>query len=467
MGHLEDFNISNPYASPKFYYLDKIRAHLPWAVFWALAAQGILSITRFFSKMVVGGRFGSGEPGYGSEADLAYYDAAFGIMMLVLALHEAFVTTPLTFFNHREKKTVEQKFAGKMLFLSLLFSIAALVLVAAVTWYQYAFIEIGQEFLWAMIALTVLMPFQAVKEFSRRWLLANLQVQQSAMLELGFAASFLLLIGSLIYLTQVNAATVFGITVVANIVCLVGWWIFFRKSFSVELVGVRQQAVDNFSYGKWIAGENMCSVAMMFFSQWFLISSVGEVAAGVYSACLTIVFLANPFLLGISSIFAPSVAREFSEKGWKGMFPILSSYSVFVGLVLIAFSASLFFVGESLTTLAFGEKYSDYFATTNGGKNTVTFVLSLAMPCFGLSFLLTCCILAADKPIYCFYAAAVGLVTTILMNFSFAQPTLHTAALSFVVGAFSTMLFRAMVVLKMYRDYQKNERLGSPEVSSS
>ena len=465
MRHLEDSTISNPYASPKLHYLDKIRARLPWAVFWALAAQGILSITRFFSKMVVGGRFGSGEPGYGCEADLAYYDAAFGIMMLVLALHEALITTPLTFFNHREKKTVEQTFAGKMLYLSLLFSILALIVMAIVTWYQYAVIEIGQGFLWAMIALTALVPFQLVKEFSKRWLLANLQVRQSAMLEVGFATSFLLLIGGLIYMAQVNAATVFAITIVANIICLVGWWAYFKDSFSVKLDGVRQQAGDNFKYGKWIAGENICSVAMMFFSQWFLISSVGEVAAGVYSACLTIVFLANPFLLGVSSVFAPSVAREFNQKGWKGMLPVLLSYSAFVSLVLIAFSAALFFLGESLTTFAFGEKYSDYFAAIGDGRNTVTFLLSLAMPCFGLSFLLTCCILAADKPVYCFCAAFVGLVTTIGMNFSFAQPTLHTAAASFVVGAFATMLFRAIVVLKMYRDYQKSDRCGSPEVA--
>lgn len=466
MVHFEDSAISNPYASPKFHYLDKIRARLPWAVFWALTAQGILSVTRFFSKMVVGGRFGSGEPGYGGEAELAYYDAAFGIMMLVLALHEALITTPLTFFNHREKKTVEQSFAGKMLFLSLMFSIVALVVMAIVTWYQYAFIEIGQGFLWAMVALTVLLPFQLVKEFSKRWLLANLKVRQSAALEIGFAASFLLLIGGLIYTAQVNAAAVFGITTVANIICLAGWWIYFKKAFSVKWTGLRRQASDNFNYGKWIAGENICSVAMMFFSQWFLISSVGEVAAGVYSACLTIVFLANPFLLGVSSIFAPSVAREFNQKGWKGLFSTLVPYAVFVSLVLITFSAWLFFQGESLTALAFGEKYSDYFAATGNGRNTVTFLLSLAMPCFGLSFLLSCCILAADKPIYCFYAALVGLLVTIGLNFSFAQPTLHTAALSFVVGAFCTMIFRAVVVLRMFRNYQNNASYGSPEISA-
>ncbi len=417
--------------------------------------------------MVVGGRFGSGEPGYGSEADLAYYDAAFGIMMLVLALHEALITTPLTFFNHREKKTGEQAFAGKMLFLSLLFSVAALVVMAIITWGQFAFFEIGPGFLWAMIALTALVPFQLVKEFSKRWLLANLQVRQSTLLEVGFAAVFLLLIVGLVYAGRVNAATVFAITLVANIICLMGWWGYFKKSFALRFSGVRQQAGDNFNYGKWIAGENICSVAMMFFSQWYLISKGHEVAAGVYSACLTIVFLANPFLLGVSSIFAPSVAREFNQKGWRGAFPVLLSYGAFVSAVLIAFSVCLYFRGASLTTFAFGEKYADYFTAAGNGSNTVTFILSLAMPCFGLSFLLTCCILAADKPIYCFYAALVGLVATVGMNFSFTQPTLQTAAISFVVGAVCTMIFRALVVLKMYRHHQQNDRRGSLETTPS
>lgn len=439
---------------------------MPWAVFWALAGQGVLSITRFFSKMVVGGRFGSGESGYGSEAELAYYDAAFGIMLLILALHEAFVTTPLTFFNHREKKAGEQTFAGKMLCLSLMFSAIALIVMLVVTGYQFAFTGISEGFLWAMIGLTLLLPIQVVKEFSRRWLFANLQIRQATILELGFAASFLILIGLLIYLAQINAATVFGMTLIANVICLIGWWIFFGNSFALTKVGLSAQAVDNFRYGKWIAGENVCSVAMMYFSQWFLISRIGEIGAGVYSACLTIVFLANPFLLGVSSVFAPQVAKVFNKQGWRGMFPILLSYSGFVVVVLAGFSAALFFMGESLTTLAFGEKYSEYFVANNGGSNTITFLLSLSLPCFGLSFLLTCCILAADKPFYCFYAAAVGMATTIGANFAFAEPSLHTAAVSFVVGAFATMAFRASIVWKLYHDYRKGLATESGHDSS-
>ncbi len=403
--------------------------------------------------MVVGGRFGSGEIGYGSESDLAYYDAAFGIMLLALALHEAFVTTPLTFFNHREKKTGERKFAGKMLFLSICFSTLTLAVMSVGTWYQYKFTGIAEGFLWAIIGLTMLLPVQIIKEFSRRWMFANLQVRQATVLELGFAACFLLLTVMLIYFAWVSAATVLGVTLIANLICLSAWWRYFGHSFALTKTGVVEQAADNFRYGKWIAGENVCSVAMMYFSQWFLISRIGEVGAGVYSACLTIVFLANPFLLGVSSVFAPQVAKVFNKQGWKGMFPILLSYSGFVVLVLAVFSAGLFFLGQSLTTLAFGDNYDRYFINHNGGSNTITFILSLSLPCFGLSFLLTCCILAADKPFYCFYAAAVGMTVSVVINFSFAVPDLSTAAISFVTGAFASMAFRAVFVGKMYFDH--------------
>ena len=396
----------------------RIIALFPWAVFWALAGQGVLSITRFISKMVVGGRFGSGEAGLGSVADLAYYDAAFGIMLLFVALHEAFVTTPLTFFNHRAKNTVEQRFAGKMFSLSLMFSALSLVGVLVVVWYQVTWAGVSDGFMWAMIALAALLPFQMVKEFSKRWLLANLQVRQSTVLELGFASSFAVLIAMLIYSAKVNAATVFGITLISNVICLVGWWAVYGKSFSMVGEGLKDQVTDNFRYGKWIAGENVCSVLMMYFSQWFLIAKIGQEDAGVYSACYTIVFMANPFLLGVSGLFAPRVAQVFNTQGWKGMFPILMSYAAFVVFVLVCFSGTLFLFGDSLTTLAFGDEYGAYFDANHGGTNTITFLLSLAMPCFGLSFLLTCCILAADKPMYCFYAAVVGMLVAVAMNFS-------------------------------------------------
>ena len=71
-------------------------------VFWALAAQGVVSVTRILTTVTVGGRFAPEETTagvmLGSPEQLSLYYAAFGVLTVMLAMHEGFVTTPMTIF---------------------------------------------------------------------------------------------------------------------------------------------------------------------------------------------------------------------------------------------------------------------------------------------------------------------------------------------------------------------------------
>lgn len=403
--------------------------------------------------MVVGGKLSSeGAVGLGSSAELGYYEATFGVMMLIIGLHEALITTPMTFFNHKTKTTDDRKFAGKMLIISLVFSVLAFLCFIAVSCYRYTSVTENPGLTITMLAVSILLPFQLIREFARRWLLADIQVKQSALIEFLFAGLFVACLSVLVLTANVSAATVFSVTAIANLICLACWWMIYRRSFTVGLDGMKEQTKKNFGYGKWIACENVCSVTMIYFSQWFLMAKLGAVGAGVYTACVTIVLLANPFILGVASLFAPRSAQEFNRSGWPGLLKMLLGYSLFVGAVLIGFSTVLYFYGDPLTSLFFGsEQYHDYFQQNFDGINSITFLMSIAMPCFGISFLLACCLLAADLPIYSFYAALVGLVTTVVVNFSFAEPTVNTAAISFVVGAVATTLSRVVLVWWAHR----------------
>ncbi len=403
--------------------------------------------------MVVGGKLSSeGAIGLGSSAELGYYEATFGLMMLVIGIHEALITTPMTFFNHKAKTTDDQKFAGKMLIISLVFSVLAFVFLMAVSGYHYTNVTENPGLTITMLAATVLLPFQLIREFARRWLLADIQVKQSALIEFLFAGLFVACLAFLVLTKSVSAASVFGITAIANLICLACWWMIYRRSFTLGLGGTKSQAAKNLGYGKWIACENLCSVTMVYFSQWFLLVKLGAVGAGVYTACVTIVLLANPFMLGVASLFAPRSAQEFNRYGWPGLLKMLFGYCLFVGAVLIAFSAVLYFYGDPLTSLFFGsQQYKEYYQANFDGINTTTFLMSIAMPCFGVSFLLACCLLAADVPVYSFYAALIGLIATIVVNFSFAEPTINTAAISFVAGAVATTLSRAVLVWYAHR----------------
>ena len=401
--------------------------------------------------MVVGGKFNPQESvaGLGSKVELGYYEVAFGVLMLIVALHEAFVTTPLTFFNHKAKTTDDRKFAGKMLVISAVFSVVAFICMMSVTSYRYINISDNPGLAIAMLAVSVMLPFQLIREFARRWLLANIQVKQSALIEILCAGLFAIGLLLLVLTETITAASVFAVTAIANLICLASWWIIYRRSFTVGLAGVRTQTSENFGYGKWIACENVCSVLTIYFSQFFLMAKLGAEGVGVYSACMTIVLLANPFLLGVASLFAPRAAQEFNNSGWPGMLKLFLGYSLFVGSILIGYSAVLYLYGAPLTNLVFD--YEDYFLNNFGGYNTTTFLLSIAMPCLGISFLLTCLLLAADVPIYSFYAAVVGLIATVIVNYSFAEPTINTAATSFVIGAVATTLARVVLVWWAHR----------------
>jgi O-antigen/teichoic acid export membrane protein len=432
--------------SPPKSGLGTLLSRLPMAVIWALGAQAILSITRLLTSMTVGGRFGSG-----SEEQLGYYSSAFGVLMLLVGLHEAFVTTPLTVFNQNRANSQRKQFSGSMLITSVLVIglIAAItgVLIALQAGFQILKPELGA----ALVAAAALAPLQLLREFSRRWLLANLQVVASAWLECFFAACYLVALIGLVYAANVSAISVFVTIGCVNAIGLLVWWMIYRSEFQFASKSTTMQVSENFRYGRWVAGENVCSVLTMYLCIWVLTFSVDEAAAGVFFACFTVVLLANPFLLGIASILAPKAAQAFVQNGWAGMRRVLLQYGTLVVGVLACFSAFLFVFGDDLTDLFFGPKYADYFAAHFDGVNHITATLGIAMPFLGLSFVLTSGLLAANRPYESFYSAIVGLAILVAANFSFSERTLATAAVSFVISIAGMTLCRLFFLVRAYR----------------
>ena len=83
-------------------------------VFWALVAQGVVSVTRILTTVTVGGRFAPDDAAagamLGSPEQLSLYYAAFGVLTVMIAMHEGFVTTPLTVFLPKQGKDRESTF---------------------------------------------------------------------------------------------------------------------------------------------------------------------------------------------------------------------------------------------------------------------------------------------------------------------------------------------------------------------
>ena len=430
--------------------LRQLLSILPMTAFWALIAQGVLSITRLLTTMTVGGKFGSG-----SEEQLGYYSNGFAALMVMIAVFEAFVTTPLTVFNQRQRDDQKAIFSGQMLFAALMIIGGIAAISGLLFGLQLYTQKLKPELAAALIAVACLAPFQLLREFSRRWLLANLQVRASAALEIVFAGLFFIGIFTLISTNNVTAVSMFNALAVINEIGVLGWWIFYRSSFAFGLergnsASLSTQLAENVRYGRWVAGENVCSTLTMYFSSWYLTYQLDEAAAGVFFACFTIVMLANPFLLGISSILAPRAAQGFNDAGYPGLFKVLIKFGGVLMVVMFLMSVLLWFAGDRITTLLFPAEYAGYFDKHFGGTNQITATLGLALPAMGLSYAAAFGLLAAHRPRDNFYSAAMGVIVLVAANFCFAETTLMTAAISFILSFYVAMACRAILLLRAF-----------------
>jgi O-antigen/teichoic acid export membrane protein len=427
---------------------------LPMLMIWALAGQAISSVTRLITSIAIGGRFGhlvSSGDGIGSPEQLGYYSNAFGVMMLLVGIHEAFVTTPLTVFNQKRHVDDNKRLlSGSMLLSS--FLVIALVVLASVVYsllqYQLSAFSIGLAA--AMLAMTMTAPLQLLREFCRRWLLANLQIRASTFYEVSFSLAFLSVLAVLLFAGKLTAVMVFWGIAVVNVVGLGIWWYAYRDHFRFSRPQTKKQISDNFRYGKWVAGENICSTITTYFCVWLLAQNVSEDASGVFFACFTVVLLANPFLLGVSGILAPRAAQGFYQEGWPGLLRILSKYLALILFVMTSLSIVMWFYGDQLTTLFFGQKYAAFFDKNFDGKNSTTAILGLSLPFLGTSFTLTCGLLAANRPFDTFCSALIGLVVLVAMTFFSRSINLESMAVSFVTSIVATMLARLAFLSRAY-----------------
>ena len=432
----------------------QLLALLPITAIWALVAQGILSVTRLLTSMTVGGKF-SAETKITTEANeqLGYYIIGFSTLMMVVALFEAFITTPLTVFNQKYAANQKPKFSGRMLTAGLLLigTVVCVFGLLIVVQFQTDYLSPGLAV--ALIAAAMMTPFQLLREFSRRWLMANLRAKESAVLEIAFAALFFVGVCFLLLTDRVSAVWMFATLAVVNAIGVAGWWLVFRKQFDLTSEPssglLLNQISANVRYGRWVAGENVCGVMTMYFCTWFLAYRLGEDVTGVFAACFQVVMLANPFLLGIASILAPKAAVAFGEQGYPGMLNVLIKFGIVLFVVMALLSLLLWFAGDRITTIMFPATQI-YFTENLVGQNQITAVLGLALPAMGLSYLASCGLMAAHRPRDNFYAAIVGAVVLIAINFSFADTTLMTAAISFIVSFCAATACRLTFLVKAF-----------------
>lgn len=431
-----------PHNRPNF--LVRHARHLPLLI--VLLDQAVISGSRLLLQMGVGRS--------GGPEQLGLFGSAMGVVMVMLGFQEALITTPYTVqAPARLAGGTRREFAWGALRLGLLLTVVMLAIWGGLMAWRVSSGDwpVG----WRVIGLALLWfaPFQLLREFGRRWMLAN-QIRQ-ATLALDSVASLLLLAGLAVAMAfiSVDARLAFGLATLSNFVFIGLWLHRYRGEFRPDRGGAREFSGLAWKYGRWIAGENFCSVLMMFYLTWHLTFFLGERAAGQLTACMTVVLLANPFLLGYSGYLGPRAALEWHEGGWSRLAPLTWRSLLMVTAVLGALAALLALRGDWLLGLMFGVEYL--------GNGAMVAMLGVGMIGLGASYVLTAALQTAGRPWWNFAGSLVSAALVVAWSQLYVRTSVGPAASGFTVAVFAGAIVRLVGFLS------SRQRDSAPEAGNA
>ena len=311
--------------------------------------QAIVSGTRFLVTVLLGRVCGADE--------LGRYALGTTVLILIAAVQESLITLPYTAFCHRRDESERRRYAGNVLKqFAVLSAIAALFQLLLAT--VYLLTDSPNGIVGVMCALVGVLPLFLLHEFCRRIGFAHRDVASVVVFDSAFASvTGLLLILASLYGVLSGLTTLLLVGMAYGTVG--GVWLY--KSIRNYDFWDRQLLDDIFrhwSFGKWILAAESSMVVRSYLGAWVLALYISEAATGIYTACMMVVVLANPLLIGVSNVLAPDVAHGFASGGIRAARRIVWKTTMGMAMLATAFFLLMTLCGEYLITLVYGTGFS-------------------------------------------------------------------------------------------------------------
>src|SRR5262249_41234572 len=137
---------------------------------------------------------------------------------------------------------------------------------------------------------------------------------------------------------------------------------------------------------------------------WLVAARLGTAATGELAACLTVVTVANPFVLGFGNFVGPSVARAFAEGGRLRVREVLFHATLPLAVVALPLAAVAVTAGGWLIAKLYGPDYA--------GHGTTVALLGLLVPLVAGNNMADHGLRALDRPEVNFRGSLASLLIT-------------------------------------------------------
>jgi O-antigen/teichoic acid export membrane protein len=314
----------------------------------AVIDQVVMSATTFLTGVLIG-RFCPREV-------FGLYMLGFSIILFAYDFQLSLVGTPYTVHSPHLKHDELVEYTGSTIVHQGVVS-AFVTFLLLLGWTAHKF-GLGPPGL-APVMLTLMAVGWVImaREIIRRICFARLLMGTVVVLDATVAA---LQLGGLLFLVRfhlLSATSAFWATGVACFVVVFAASVLGRHAWRINRGRIVSDFTAGWSFGKWVFASSLLWTFSMNIYPWLLTFFHGTASAGVWGACLGVVALANPILLGAQNYLGPRIATVYAGFGVGALRALLIRANAAFAVTMLVFSAGLLVVGERVAVLLYGHQY--------------------------------------------------------------------------------------------------------------
>jgi O-antigen/teichoic acid export membrane protein len=406
-----------------------------------LADQGVCSATNFLTGVIIARAC--------SKEELGLYMLGFSLVLLLTDLQTSLITTPYMVYSPRLSDRAHALYTGSTLIHQLTFCLITMVGIAggaiAVT-HGVGPRALGPV-LWALVFVSALIM---LREHARRVSFARLKLKTAFLFDAFIAigqVSGLLVLARLRLLSASRAYWVVGSFCG---IAVIAWLWSDRGFYDPRLAESLADFKKNWILGKWIFASGLVWVVSMNLYPWLLAAFRGVGAAGVWAACIGVVSVVNPMLLGIQNLVGPKIAHEYAARGSKSLDRLVLKISALVSAPMLLLCFVMFIWGGQLLALFYGRQYAS--------NKLVVAILSINLLVTAVAFPFSRALFALNRARVDFLVNFTALFMMITLGLWMVRAFGPLGAAFGLLGAnFSTSAVRAAVFLKLSDRMSRSE----------
>jgi O-antigen/teichoic acid export membrane protein len=399
----------------------------------SLADQAVASATNFLTGIIIARTC--------SKEELGLYMLGCSLIFMMTDFQTSLITTPYMVYAPRLKGHAHALYTGSTLIHQLafcLFTTLGVVCGAIVVSHGIGPRGLGPV-LWALCLVISLIM---LREHARRVSFARLRLVTAFLFDTSIAVGQ---IGGLLLLGHFGLLSASRSFWVIGLVCgtaVLGWLWTDRECYHPRLSESLADLKKNWVFGKWVFASGLVWALAMNLYPWFLAYFHGTASAGVWAACLGVVSVGNPALLGIQNFVGPKIAHVYAASGPKALRRMVLKITAAIFLPVSLLCLGLILWGGRMIALLYGRQYA--------GNNLVVAILALNVLIFGLSFTFSRALMAIERADLDFLTNVAALFIMVTMGFGLVRTFgIFGAALGFLAAHFVTSVLRAGIFLML------------------